>query len=206
MENLFGYDFYRYTGQKWSFLKNFRYLLSNQGIGFLYLLRRTSAAKGRRSPLLRLLLKRCAMKYGLEFSPGTTIGKGLYLGHAYDIGVNPMAVIGENVNLHKGVSIAQENRGKRKGAPIIGSCVWVGINATIVGNVRVGDDVLIAAGAFVNRDVPSHSIVIGNPCRIIPRANATCGYINNTVGEPFPCGGNRDNITMEEKTSDFEVV
>ncbi len=51
----------------------------------------------------------------------------------------------------------------------------------IVGNVKIGDDVLIAPLTFVNFDVPPHSIVIGNPAKIIPRENATKGYINHTV-------------------------
>ena len=38
----------------------------------------------------------------------------------------------ENCNIHKGVTIGQENRGKRKGTPVIGDEVWIGINATIV--------------------------------------------------------------------------
>jgi serine O-acetyltransferase len=75
-----------------------------------------------------------------------------------------------------------ENKGKRKGYPTIGNCVHIGINATVVGNINIGDDVIIAAGAFVNHDVPSYSICIGNPCRVIPRYGATDGYIINRVG------------------------
>ncbi|MBS5500814.1 MAG: hypothetical protein KHX02_06910 [Collinsella stercoris] len=59
--------------------------------------------------------------------------------------------------------------------------MWVGVNATIVGGITVGDDVLIAPGAYVNCNVPSHSIVLGNPCRIISRENATDSYINRRV-------------------------
>ena len=62
------------------------------------------------------------------------------------------------------------------GAPIIGNQVYLGINSTVVGKVKIGDDVLIAPNAYVNCDVPSHSIVIGNPCKIIYRDNATEGY------------------------------
>lgn len=47
--------------------------------------------------------------------------------------------------------------------------------------ITIGDDVLIAPGAYVNCNVPSHSIVLGNPCKIIPKENATQGYINHTV-------------------------
>lgn len=50
----------------------------------------------------------------------------------------------ENCNIHKGVTIGQENRGKRKGTPVIGDEVWIGINATIVGKISIGSDVLIA--------------------------------------------------------------
>ena len=109
------------------------------------------------------------------------VGPGLYLGHAFNITVNEASVIGANCNLHKGVTIGQENRGKRKGAPVLGDCVWVGVNATIVGAITVGDDVLIAPGAYVNCDIPSHSIVVGNPCRVIHRENATEGYVNRKV-------------------------
>lgn len=62
---------------------------------------------------------------------------GLYIGHPYNITINSEVVIGENVNIHKGVTIGQENRGKRKGCPVIGNKVWIGVNATIVGAVMV---------------------------------------------------------------------
>lgn len=71
--------------------------------------------------------------------------------------------------------------GGREGAPVIGNEVWIGINAAIVGKVTIGDDVLIAPNSYVNCDVPSHSIVFGNPCIIRHRENATEGYINRKV-------------------------
>lgn len=119
--------------------------------------------------------------YNCEISRQAEIGKGLYIGHPYCITINPKAKIGENCNIHKGVTIGQENRGKRKGVPTIGNEVWIGINSTIVGGITIGDDVMIAPNSFVNRDVPSHSIVYGNPCQIRPRENATEGYINSRV-------------------------
>lgn len=110
------------------------------------------------------------------------VAGGLYLGHPYNITISSGAVLGMNVNLHKGCTVGRENRGERKGYPTIGNCVSIGINSTVVGKIVVGDDVMIAAGAFVNRDVPSHSICIGNPCRIIHRNGATEKYVVNRVG------------------------
>ena len=116
-----------------------------------------------------------------EMSISLDIGPGLYIGHPYGITINPGTVIGSNVNLHKGVTLGRENRGSRKGAPVIGNRVWIGVNATVVGCVHIGDDVLIAPNAFINFDVPAHSIVIGNPAKIVYRCGATDGYINNAV-------------------------
>ena len=145
-------------------------------------LRKCQTAK---SPLVRrlydVLFFIVSRRRGIEIKPATRIGEGLYLGHAYNITVNSGAVIGRNCNLHKGVTIGQENRGKRKGCPTIGDRVWIGVNATVVGKITIGDDVLIAPNSYVNCDVPSHSIVVGNPCVIKPRENATEEYINCTV-------------------------
>lgn len=129
--------------------------------------------------LYRVLFKLFKEINHVEINLGTQIGGGLYIGHPFCITINPDAKIGSNVNLHRGVVIGQENRGKRKGAPIIGDEVWVGINATVVGKIVIGDDVLIAPNSYVNCNVPSHSIVIGNPCRIIHKDNATENYINH---------------------------
>ena len=71
--------------------------------------------------------------------------------------------------------------GVRKGTPVIGDEVWIGINSTIVGNVKIGNDVLISPNSFVNCDIPDHSIVFGNPCIIKNRENATKNYINRKV-------------------------
>lgn len=99
--------------------------------------------------------------------------------HAYCITINVNAQMGRNCNIHKGVTIGQENRGTREGCPTIGDEVWIGINATIVGNVKIGNDVLIAPNTYVNCDIPDHSVVFGNPCIIKHKDNATEGYINN---------------------------
>lgn len=58
---------------------------------------------------------------------------------------------------------------------------FIGINSVIVGNVQIGDDVLIAPNSYVNFDVPDHSVVIGNPGIIHHKENATENYIVFTV-------------------------
>lgn len=39
--------------------------------------------------------------------------------------------------------------------------------AKVIGDITVGDDVIIGANAVVVKDVPSHSIVVGVPAKVI---------------------------------------
>ncbi len=129
----------------------------------------------------RFLYRGAQRRCQVELPVSCTIGPGLYIGHPYAITLNPQVVMGENCNIHKGVTIGQENRGPRKGAPTIGNSVWIGVNATVVGGVTIGDDVLIAPNSYVNCDVPAHSVVLGNPCIIKHKDDATAEYINRKV-------------------------
>ena len=87
--------------------------------------------------IYKVLFRYYRNKNLIDMSIDTKIGEGLYIGHPYCITINPKAVIGKNCNIHKGVTIGQENRGVRKGTPVIGDEVWIGINSTIVGNVKL---------------------------------------------------------------------
>lgn len=49
----------------------------------------------------------------------------------------------------------------------IGNRVWIGIAATVMPGVTVGDNSIIAAGAVVTKDVPTNCIVAGVPAKII---------------------------------------
>ena len=138
-------------------------------------------AHGSKNPFAMLRLRRLSLKSGIQIPARTNIGEGFYIGHTGRLIILPDAVIGRNVNVATGVTIGQENRGERRGTPVIGDGVWIGTNAVVVGNIRIGDDVLIAPLSFVNFDVPSHSIVIGNPAKIISRESATKAYIENRV-------------------------
>ena len=61
-----------------------------------------------------------------------------------------------------------ENSALRKNEPvIIGNDVWIGANVCILPGVNIGDGAVLAAGAVVNKDVPSYSVVGGVPAKVI---------------------------------------
>ena len=45
--------------------------------------------------------------------------------------------------------------------------VFIGCNSIIMGGVRIGNNVVVAAGSVVTHDVPDNSVVAGNPARVI---------------------------------------
>lgn len=170
-QELYNADIARYGGKPELYIKI-----------FFFLYRKAATASFAPTKFLyKALFRFWANRRGLELSTNQQIGRGLYLGHAYNITINSNAKIGRNCNIHKGVVIGQQNRGSRKGYPTIGDRVWIGINAAIVGNVIIGDDVMIAPNSFVNIDIPSHSVVFGNPCIIKHRDWATEEYVNNFI-------------------------
>ena len=120
-------------------------------------------------------------KTGVGLYDNLNIGKGLIIGHVGRIVINAKANFSSNLFLTHGVTIGRDIRGKRKGVPTFGKNVVIRCNSTVVGNITIGDDVLIAPNTFVNFDVPSHSVVIGNPAIIHHRDNATEGHIGKII-------------------------
>ena len=52
-----------------------------------------------------------------------------------------------------------------KGDTVVGNDVWIGQNATILPGVHIGDGAIIGANSVVASDVPSYTIVAGNPAK-----------------------------------------
>jgi len=180
MNNRFAKDLYRYYGEKGENLA--QKMLRPPELRYIALFRKANSCKFRPLKLYYTIkLKLLSYKTLIQIPARTEIGEGFYIGHSGRVIINPEAKLGKNMNVSTGVVIGYENRGKRKGAPIFDGNCWIGANAVIVGNIRIGEDVLIAPLSFVNFDVPPHSIVIGNPAKIISKENATEAYICNIV-------------------------
>ena len=87
------------------------------------------------------------------------------------IHIGDHTLIGPNSQLYTACHSldAQERKeNKEFGKPIhIGSNVWIGGGVIILPGITIGDNVIIAAGSVVTKDIPSNTIAGGNPCTII---------------------------------------
>ena len=87
--------------------------------------------------------------------------------------------IGNHVNLAQGITVTALNhnfsdsdtkideQGITTNAVTIENDVWIGANAVVLPGVTIGNHSVVAAGAVVTKDVPSHSLVAGIPAKVI---------------------------------------
>lgn len=62
------------------------------------------------------------------------------------------------------------NKGLEYAKPIeVGNNVWIGGNVVVLPGVTIGDNVVIGAGSVVTKDIPSNSVAVGNPCKVIKK-------------------------------------
>jgi serine O-acetyltransferase len=111
--------------------------------------------------------------------PGTRIDEGLHIIHAEgSLSIHPDAVIGKRLGVMHNVTIGGN---MVDGVPVIGDDVFIGVNSTVLGPIKIGDRVRIGANTCVTTDVPSDSVAVGSPAKIYPRLAPAV-----VVGEPKP--------------------
>lgn len=161
-------DLYRYVGKRNNrLLVRLRYIFFTPGFQYIYFLRHVQTASNILTKTFwNICLKLCSFKFGIQIPASTKIDRGFRIVHFGTIVVNPDATIGRNFNISQGCLIGN-SEGKNAGVPTIGNNVCMNANSIVIGNVKIGNDVIIAPGAFVNFNVPDNSIVIGNPGKIV---------------------------------------
>ncbi|RQM32216.1 serine O-acetyltransferase [Rhodococcus ruber] len=143
-----------------------------KSIALLSLFRLTQMAMGNLGhprkisyPLVMLYRIVSELLFGVELRPKTRVGDGLTIFHGYGLVVNNSAVIGRNVTLRNGVTIGSRRNGGA--CPVLEDGVEVGAGAVILGGIVIGSGSKIGAGSVVLNSVPSGSVAVGNPARLI---------------------------------------
>lgn len=95
---------------------------------------------------------------GLEIGDKVAISSGVHI-YTHD------------TSLYRALNLEKSADGRHvKRAPVrIGSNVQIGANSVILPGVTIGSNVIVGALSLVNKDIPSNSVAVGNPCRIIDK-------------------------------------
>ncbi len=134
------------------------------------------------------MLKQCG--YGVRIGQGASFGSGarVSLGNNSSISNSAWLLgdvqIGDNVMMapeviiityghgHKDLTKPMIEQGSTESKPvIIGNDVWLGVRCIILPGVKIGDHVIVGAGAVVTKDVPDWAIVGGNPAKVVKFRN-----------------------------------
>lgn len=102
---------------------------------------------------------------GSDILLGATLGERLALPHPNGVVIHETAVIGDDCMIMQQVTLGMVADG---GAPTLGSGVYVGAGAKILGPVSIGDRARIGANAVVLVDVPADCTATGVPATVRP--------------------------------------
>jgi serine O-acetyltransferase len=122
------------------------------------------------SGLYKVLYKSVQILTGIELPCEVNLGKNFRIDHFGGIIVSGFASIGDHCVIRNGVTIGLRHTHQPL-APRIGNNVDIGAGAKILGDISIGNNVLIGANAVVIKDIPSNSVAVGVPARIIKRRN-----------------------------------
>ena len=138
-----------------------------------------------REQTLRRLLGRTGTHFLIEQPFYCDYGYNIEIGENFYANVNCVILDGAKVTFGDNVFVApncgfytaghpfdvdQRNRGLEYAYPItVGNNGWIGAQVCVLPGVTIGDNCVIGAGSVVTRDIPPHSLAVGNPCRVIRR-------------------------------------
>lgn len=113
--------------------------------------------------------------YGKQIS----VGKRFFANFNFTVLDEARVTIGDDCFMGPNVSIytachstdpVERNTRQEWAKPVtIGHNVWIGGSVTILPGVTIGDNVTIGAGSVVVSDIPSNTVAVGNPCKVIKK-------------------------------------
>lgn len=131
----------------------------------------------------RLLSQVIRLLTGVEIHPAADIGRRVFIDHGAAVVVGETADIGDDVLLDHGVTLGGDPMRRGKRHPLCGG-VPVGANATLIGDVTVGDGATVGAGSVVvDRSRPTRPSPARPP---------------NPSTEPAPIGSSRASAARSE--------
>ena len=116
------------------------------------------------------LQSRSSSVFQTDIHPAVPVGRGIFLDHATGLVVGETAEVGDEVSMLHGVTLGGTGKEDGDRHPKIRRGVMIGANATVLGNIEVGQCARIAAGSVVLHPVPPQKTVVGVPAKVVGEA------------------------------------
>lgn len=158
-----------------------------------------------RKTLALYLHSRANAVFQIDIHPGAELGKGILIDHGTGVVIGETAVVGDNVSMLHKVTLGGTGTRKVKRHPHIGNGVLLGAGATLLGPITVGDGTHIGAGSMVLDDIPSYSVAVGVPARIITRKVIPKQLSSSDAASSSSEGPVIPALTMETNSLYFDI-
>ena len=113
------------------------------------------------------LQSRISEIFSVDINPAAQIGSGIMLDHATGFVMGETAIIGNNCSILQGVTLGGTGNNLGDRHPKVGDYVLIGANASVLGNIKIGQGTKIAAGSVVLDSCPENCTLAGVPAKIL---------------------------------------
>jgi serine O-acetyltransferase len=167
-------DLFRYTG-KVSFKEFIKSYIKNPYFRFQVYLRLSNTGVSFFAFIFQFLKAGLGKKVNVQLNRNVPIGYGLYIPHG-NVVINSQSKIGNNCSFLQFCSIGAIHR---QPAATLGDNVYVGPNVNIVGDIFVGNNVVLGAGSVVVKNIADNLVVVGSPGQPIKEVQDINEYCEN---------------------------
>jgi serine O-acetyltransferase len=105
----------------------------------------------------------------VDIHPAATIGKELFIDHAFGVVIGETAIIRDHVTIYQGVTLGGVELSQTKRHPTLEDNVVIGAGAKILGNITIGKNAKVGANSVVIRDVGADCTAVGIPAHAIAK-------------------------------------
>ncbi len=141
--------------------------------------------KGRRG-LALYLQSRISEVFAVDINPAARIGRGILIDHGTGVVIGETAVIEDGVSLLQGVTLGGTGKETGDRHPKVRKGSLIGANATVLGNIEIGECARVGGGSVVLINVPAHCTAAGVPAKIVGCAGADVP--GSEMEQKFDCG------------------
>ncbi|MBA3450987.1 MAG: serine O-acetyltransferase [Chloroflexia bacterium] len=139
---------------------------------------------------------------GIEIHPAARIGRGVFIDHGMGVVIGETASVGNDVTMYQGVTLGGTGKQRGKRHPTVESDAVIGVGASVLGAVTIGEGARVGAGSVVLKDVPPHTTAVGLPARAVSWRDPDSGETRRLEHLPDP---DRDSmISMMQRIEELE--
>jgi len=120
--------------------------------------------------LARVLSQVVRWLTGVEIHPGATLGRRVVIDHGMGVVIGETAIVGDDVHMYHGVTLGGADKRPVKRHPTVRDGVTIGADATLLGDIVIGEHANVGAGAVVTGDVPPGATMVGVPAERVDDA------------------------------------